>query len=59
MTAHLAIDRFGRVLIPKAVREVQVTRHHGRLILNAEGAITGDPVRALRDERRNEVLGAW
>ncbi|MFT2720340.1 AbrB/MazE/SpoVT family DNA-binding domain-containing protein [Deinococcus sp. A31D244] len=86
MTAHLEIDRFGRILIPKALRDAlalqpgaqleveveggtlhlrpaardaQVTRHHGRLILSADGVITGDPVQDLRDERLNEVIGSW
>ena len=86
MTAHLEMDRFGRILIPKALREalalqpgaqleveveggalhlrpaardVQVTRRHGRLILSADGVITGDPVQDLRYERLNEVLGSW
>lgn len=86
MTLHLEIDRFGRVLIPKAIREAlalragehleveveggalhlrptarpaQVVEHRGRLILDAQHTITGDPVEDLRDERLSEVMGEW
>lgn len=83
MTAHLEIDRFGRVLLPKQLRDalglrpgeqleaeveggvlhlrpaawpVQVTEHHGRLVLDAPGTVSGDPVEDLREQRLNELL---
>ncbi|GGJ86920.1 AbrB/MazE/SpoVT family DNA-binding domain-containing protein [Deinococcus aquiradiocola] len=86
MGAYLEIDRFGRSLIPRslrdalalqpgaqleveleggaihlrpAARDAQVNRHHGCLILSADGVITGDPVQDLRNERLNEVPGSW
>jgi AbrB family transcriptional regulator (stage V sporulation protein T) len=86
MTAHLKMDRSGRVLIPKALRDalalkagerlevelegemlqlrpaarpLQTVEHAGRLILDAPGPITGDPVEDLRDARLSEVLSSW
>lgn len=83
MTAHLEIDRFGRVLLPKPLRDalglrpgeqleaevdagvlhlrptarpVQVTEHHGRLVLDAPSTISGDPVEDLREQRLNDLL---
>lgn len=86
MTIYLDIDRFGRVLIPKKLREslgvqpgeqveveldgrvlhlrpaarpVDVTRYHGRLILQGGPPITGDPVSDLRDARTHDLLPRW
>jgi len=86
MTAHLEIDRFGRVLIPKKLRDalhlqpgeqltveledgvlhlrpvarpVRTVEHRGRLILDAPGTLTGDPVEEMRESRLDELLGSW
>ncbi|EYB67857.1 hypothetical protein DEIPH_ctg032orf0110 [Deinococcus phoenicis] len=86
MMAHLELDRFGRVLLPKKLRDalglqpgeqleveveagvlhlrpltrpVQTIEHHGRLVLDGPGLISGDPVEDMREQRLDDLLGRW
>lgn len=80
------MDRFGRVLLPKKLRDAlgpqpgeqleveveagvlhlrplsrptQTVEHRGRLVLDAPGTVSSDPVEDMREQRLDDLLGGW